>query len=56
MGIHACAPKGTDCPALALGSSDAREMILPDAVQRMDHGHNRKLRRMDEVELPNLGE
>ena len=25
MGIHACAPKGTDCPALALGGSDARE-------------------------------
>ena len=28
MGIHACAPKGTDCPALALGSSDARESDL----------------------------
>jgi hypothetical protein len=28
-------PKGTDRPALALGSSDAREVILPDAVQRM---------------------
>jgi hypothetical protein len=38
MGIHACAPKGTDCPALALRGSDARESDPTDAVQRMGPG------------------
>jgi hypothetical protein len=37
MGIHACAPKRADCPALALGSSDAREGIL-DAVRTGNSG------------------
>jgi hypothetical protein len=44
MGIHACAPKGTDCPALALGGSDARESD-PTRPRPADGSRaNRKLR------------
>jgi hypothetical protein len=34
MGIHACAPKGTDYPEVPT----LAKVILPDSAQRMDHG------------------
>jgi hypothetical protein len=48
MGIHACAPEGTDCPALALGGSDARES---DPARRRPADGSRETRKLSDRPL-----